>query len=181
MGENMCVPVMPKLYTIGNGPPFAPSPQAMWPGGMFKPGWHIGAYFRCIIRRGLHHRVYEGPPDGTPRVRLGPEEITVDFTKTYRIRALFCNTTYSAVQFKVPETLSGVQRPSMMVWINVRRRNDWWADLVHASLGKPVPADDDGRIGESIVVTPSRRSISSPRFAPTVPAWNEINHGDSSS
>ena len=33
----------PRHFSIGNGPPFVPAPQAMWPGGMFNPGWHIGA------------------------------------------------------------------------------------------------------------------------------------------
>ena len=36
----------PRQFSMGHGPPFVPAPQAMWPGGMFKPGWHIGAYFR---------------------------------------------------------------------------------------------------------------------------------------
>ena len=168
MGE----PLMPRLFTIGNGPPFVPSPQAMWPGGMFKPGWHIGAYFRCITRRGLHHRVYEGPPDGTPRVRLGPEEITVDFTKAYCIKALFCNRTYSAVQFKALKTFSDGTTSNLRIWTNVRRGNDWWADLVHASMGEPAPTGDDGDLGESLVVTPTGRSTSASRFAPTVPAWD---------
>ena len=114
------------------------------------------------------------------RVRLGPEEISVDFSRPYRIRALFCNHTYSAVQFKAPKSLmmDGILKPGMMVWTNVRRGNDWWADLVLASMGETIPVDDD-EIGEgSVVIRPKRRSISAPRFAPTVPAWNELDHDD---
>ena len=31
------------------------APQAMCPGGMFEPGWHIGAWFRCNLRPGFHN------------------------------------------------------------------------------------------------------------------------------
>jgi len=159
----------------GNPPAF-PS-QARWPEcrtfpGMFKPGWHIGAHFRCHCKRGLHHRVYEGPPDGTPRVRLGPEEITIDFTKAYRIKALFCNETFSAVQFKVLKTSRNGSVSHMKVWTNVRRGGDWWADIVHPSMGDTDQAatDEHGRIGEAIIITPRLRSVSSHRFAPLAPS-----------
>ena len=170
----------PRQFLCGQGPPFVPSPQAMWPGGMFKPGWHIGADFRCIMRQGLHHRVYEGPLDGTPRVRLGPEEITVDFSRPYRIRAMFCNHTFSAVQFKAPKSLmmNGMMKPGMMVWTNVRCGNDWWADLMLANMDDPLPVEDDESGEGSVMIKPRRRSISAPRIAPTVPAWNELDHDD---
>ena len=161
----------PAVTSLSMAFPFVPPPQTMWSGGMFKPGWHIGAYFRCITRRGLHHRVYEGPPDGTPRVRLGPKEITIDFSKAYCIKALFCNNTYSAVQFKARKTFSDGTTSNPRVWTNVRRGNDWWAEIVHASMGEPAPTCDDGGIGELIVVTPSRRFGSVSQTAPTVPAW----------
>ena len=100
---------LPRPFNPEDGPLLGvrlPSPDEIWHGGMFRPGWCIGAWFKCISRPGLHHRVYEGPPDGTPRVRLGPEEILVDFNRPYRIKALFTNTTFSAVQFKVTKTHS---------------------------------------------------------------------------
>ena len=170
----------PRQFSYGGGPPFVPEPQAMWPGGMLSPGWHIGAFFRCILRPGLHNRVYEGPPDGTPRVRLGPEEINVDFTRPYKIRALFCNHTFSAVQFKAPAalTMNGFIKPGMMVWTNVRRGHDWWARLVHTSLIDDPAADDEESGEGSAIIRDVRRPVSTPRFAPTVPAWNELDHGD---
>ena len=157
--------------TPAGNPPASPS-QARWPIGMFKPGWHVGAYFRCHNRRGLHHRVYEGPPEGTPRVRLGPEEITIDFTKAYRIKALFCNETFSAVQFKVLKTSRNGSVSHMKVWTNVRRGGDRWADIVHPSMGDTDQAttDEHGRIGEAIIITPRLRSVSSHRFAPSAPS-----------
>ena len=137
---------------------------------MFRPGWCIGASFKCIIRRGLHHRVYEGPPDGTPRVRLGPKQFLVDFARPYRIKALFCNTTFSAVQFKVMKTHSDGTSSSMKVWTNIRRDNDWWAEIVHASLGGTLAPDytdhsEHGSTGNLIVLTSSRRAPSTPRHS----------------
>ena len=76
------------------------------------------------------------------------------------------------MQFKALKTFSDGTASNMKVWTNVRRGNDWWADIVHASMGEPAPTGDDGGIGESIVVTSSQRSESAPRFAPTVPAWD---------
>ena len=152
----------------------------MWPGGMFEPGWHIGAFFWCILRPGFHNRVYEGPPDGTPRVRLGPEEINIDFTRPYKIRALFCNHTFSAVQFKAPGalTMDGFVKPGMMVWTNVRRGHDWWAKLIHASLTLDLPPDEDDAEEGSSILQDVRRPASASGFAPTVPAWNELDHGE---
>ena len=145
---------------------------------MFETGWHTGAFFRCIIRPGLHHRVYEGPPDGTPRVRLGPEEINVDFVRPYKIRALFVNDVYLAVQFKVPTVLhmSGFMKPGMLVWTNVRRGNDWWARLVDAcmvdALGCP-PEDDDDNDAGLLYIRNTRRLALARSTASSVPAGNE--------
>ena len=157
------------------------SPQAMCPGGMFEPGWHIGAWFRCNLRPGFHHRVYDGPPDGTARVRLGPEEINVDFSKPYQIRALFCNHTFSAVQFKAPAVLNmdGFVRPGMLVWTNVRRYTDWWARLVDASTVGPLPESfpwgEDTEEG-SPILRDARCPGPSVGPALTVPTWRDLDH-----
>jgi hypothetical protein len=135
--------------------------------GMFKPGWHIGAYFRCHKKRGFHHRIYEGPPDGTERVRLGPNEIEVDFSRAFRVRALFCNETYSAVQFKVKNTLPDGSIKSLKVWTNIRKGGEWWADVVHASGTGSSTADANGQIGETVVIAPKVRSVSCHRAPPS--------------
>ena len=95
-------------------------------------GWKVGAYFRHINRPRLSHRVYDGPPDGTMRDRIGPENLVVDFDRPYKIVALFVNDLYFSVQFKVPGglTTSGWKSRSRVVWGNMRRGNDWWATLV---------------------------------------------------
>ena len=154
---------------LQNRKPFLPRPdgQSVGLSLMFKPGWHIGAHFRCHVKRGFHHRVYEGPLDGTPRVRLGPEEITVDFSTAFRIKALFCNETFSAVQFKAQKTLEDGSTRSMKFWTNVRRGGEWWADIVHPSGTDSCTADETGRIGEAILITPKLRSVSSHRVAPS--------------
>jgi len=134
---------------------------------MFKPGWHIGAYFRCHKKRGFHHRVYEGPPDGTERVRLGPNEIEIDFSRAFQVRALFCNETYSAVQFKVKHTLPDGSIRSQKVWTNIRKGGEWWADIVHASGTGSSTADASGQIGEAVVIAPKVRSVSCHRASPS--------------
>jgi hypothetical protein len=110
---------------------------------MFEPGWKIGAFFRCIQRPGFHNRIYDGPPDGTVRTRIGPDEIEINFSRPYKIRALFCNSTYSAVQFKTPPVArdDGSIQSGRLVWTNVRRHNAWWATLIDASVLARVPAD----------------------------------------
>ena len=128
--------------------PAVPQPRSHT-GATVDRGWHTGAYFRCIIRPGLAHRVYEGPPDGTQRVRLGPEELHVDFSRPYKIHALFVNDVYLAVQFKVPAVLnmSGFIKPGMLVWTNVRRGDDWWARLIDASLARDLIGASLGPLG----------------------------------
>ena len=154
----------------------APASIEMWPGGIFRPGWSVGAWFRCLNRRGLHHRVYEGPPDGTPRVRLGPDEVLVDFTRPYRVKALFCNSTFSAVQFKVTKSHSDGTTSSLRVWTNVRRDNDWWAEIVDANVGERLfPHGHPERLNEGslsglVVLTASRRAAPATRFSSPAPA-----------
>jgi hypothetical protein len=135
--------------------------------GMFKPGWHIGAYFRCHKKRGFHHRVYEGPPDGTERVRLGPNEITIDFSRAFQVKALFCNETYSAVQFRVKHTLPDGSTKSQKVWTNIRKGGDWWAEVVPPSGTGSSSADVSGQTKEAIVVAPKVRSVSCHRASPS--------------
>ena len=74
--------------------------------------------------------------------------------------------------------MDGFVKPGMMVWTNVRRGNDWWADLLHASNGDAIPIDDEESGEGSAVIGDKRRPVSTPRFAPTVPAWNELDHSD---
>ena len=109
--------------------------------------WKIGAYFRHTNRRGLAHRVYDGPPDGTIRDRIGPEILMVDFERPYKIVALFMNDLHFSVQFKVPGAvmMSGWKTRSRVVWGNVRRGSDWWATLVHPDPAyiRDQESDDD--------------------------------------
>ena len=109
-------------------------------GNTVDQGWKTGACFRHIMRPGLAHRVYDGPPDGTARVRLGPEEVMVDFARPYKIYALFINDVYLAVQIKIPEQLnmSGFSNRSRMVWSNMRRGDDWWARLIDPDLSRDL-------------------------------------------
>ena len=66
----------------------------------------------------------------------------------------------------------------MLVWTNVRRGNFWWAKLVDASVARDLPGnhaeEDDTEGGSSIVRALRPASASGP--APTVPAWNELDH-----
>ena len=91
------------------------------------------AFFRCIDRPGHHHRIYKGPPDGTPHVRLGPDEVPIYFSKPYRIKAMFANETFSSVQFEVPQTHSDGSTLYIKVWANIRRQGDWWAEILDSS------------------------------------------------
>ena len=109
------------------------------------PGWTIGAKFE--LKHNTHHRVYEGPPDGTPRVRLGPDEIYVDFDRVYQVTEMYANSLFTAVSFKVPDLddaktsnpdgneenvyeIKPPGSPPTIVWTNVRRKEVWWAKLV---------------------------------------------------
>ena len=138
--------------------PMVPQPRSHT-GNTVDRGWKTGAYFRHIIRPGLAHRVYEGPPDGTSRVRLGPEEVMVDFARPYKIYALFVNDVYLAVQIKIPEQLymSGYLKPSMMVWSNVRRGDEWWARLIDPDVARDLQnsqgcEDDEGQQSQSLKI-----------------------------
>ena len=155
--------------------------QAMCPGGMFEPGWHIGAFFKCILRPGSVPRVYDGPPDGTVRVNLGPKEINIDFSKPYKIRALFCNHTFSAVQFKAPAflTMKGFMKPAMLVWTNVRRYTDWWASLVDASAAVDFPdcfSEVEDTEGGSPIMRDARVPAAADGPALTAPNWQQLDH-----
>jgi hypothetical protein len=96
----------------------------------------IGAFFCCIVRPGLSHSIYKGPPDGFPRVRLGLDEAPVDFSRPYQIKAMFANEAFSAVQFKVPQTHDDRSTSNVKVWTNVRRRGVWWAEILDSGVGR---------------------------------------------
>jgi hypothetical protein len=108
--------------------------------------WTVGALFK--FRNNTCHRVYEGPPDGTPRVRIGQDELFVDFNGTFRVSGIYVNTTFTAVSFKVAGVSKDDSSESELddiysdkppgtapttVWTNVRKRDVWWAKVVSAS------------------------------------------------
>ena len=145
--DKIMVEKWPVACTL-KGYPSRMSRHECWP-----TGWTIGAQFK--FRHNTHHRVYEGPPDGTPRVRLGAEEVFIDFNRVFRVTGMFANSLFSAVSFRVPnlDDVAGgvykarggndpesdvddvyeVKRPGSLpttVWTNVRRNTVWWAKLV---------------------------------------------------
>ena len=66
-------------------------------------------------------------------MRLGPDEVPVDFAKPYRIKAMFANEVFSAVQFKVAVTHADGSSSNIKVWTNVRRHGDGWAEILDSS------------------------------------------------
>ena len=134
---------------------------------LFRPGWKIGAFFSCIDRPGLAHRIYEGPPDGTPRVRLGPDAVPVDFSRPYQIKAMFANEVFSAVQFNVPQTHADGSTSNVKVWKNVCRRNDRWAEIIDSGaswgLGNDFPGPDDADSSPPAQITSAGSRSSSAR------------------
>jgi len=111
-------------------------------------------------------------------VRLGPEEINVDFARPYKIRALFINDVYLAVQFKVPSVLhmSGFVRPGMILWTNVRRYDDWWARLIEPTLAGALqdPPGVDSDEEQQFRCLATRRLALVPRSAPVAPAGGNL-------
>ena len=101
--------------------------------------WSIGIHFKFM--HNTAHRVYEGPPDGTPRVRLSSEELHVDFNKIYQVTGIYADRTWTAVSFEVtterPQTIhtvssyqyDGSEPPAyaVTVWTNIRKNQIWWA------------------------------------------------------
>ena len=121
------------------GPQPAPSQSVQEPpitlsqeGTLFITGWSVGAFFQHRQRRGISHRVYEGPPDGTMRPRIGPETLVVDFMRPYKIVAIFFNDVYLAVQFRVPASImmDGRKQEAKSVWGNMRKGSLWLGELV---------------------------------------------------
>jgi hypothetical protein len=84
--------------------------------------WTIGVHFKFL--HNCAHRVYEGPPDGTPRVRLSSNELFVDFNKIHRVTGIYADRTWTAVSFEVTPT---DQEGHVTVWTNVRKDSIWWA------------------------------------------------------
>jgi hypothetical protein len=102
--------------------------------------WTIGVHFEFM--HNTAHRVYEGPPDGTPRVRLSSEELHIDFNKIYQVTGIYADSTWTAVSFEVipgqdDKTLHTVTSyqydrstppgGAVTVWTNVRKKHVWWA------------------------------------------------------
>jgi hypothetical protein len=83
------------------------------------------------------------------------------------VKALFCNETYSAVQFRVKHTLPDGSTRSQKVWTNIRKGGDWWADVVHPSGTGSSSADASGQTREAVVVAPKVRSVSCHRASPS--------------
>ena len=107
---------------------------------LLPPGWIPGARFRLTegVRRcddgalrantnGFVHRIYHGPPDGSPRRHLQIDEVWFDATAKHRITGIYFDKEWTAVQFcPAPD-----RRPLEKVWTNVRHRNHWWAEIVN--------------------------------------------------
>ena len=102
--------------------------------------WSIGVHFKFL--NNTAHRVYEGPPDGTPRVRLSSEELHIDFDKIYQVKGIYADKMWTAVSFEViptPEDRtkctitsfgydgSAPRDGAVTVWSNVRKNHVWWA------------------------------------------------------
>jgi hypothetical protein len=102
--------------------------------------WSIGVHFKFM--HNTCHRIYEGPPDGTPRVRLSSEELHIDFSKIYQVTGIYADSTWTAVSFEVIPTLDDKtfhtvtsyrhdgtqpQNGAVTVWTNVRKNHIWWA------------------------------------------------------
>ena len=102
--------------------------------------WSIGVHFKFSLNTA--HRIYEGPPDGTPRVRLSSEELYVDFDKIYKVKGIYADKTWTAVSFEVFPTSddrvssttasygydgAAPNDGAVTVWTNVRKNHLWWA------------------------------------------------------
>ena len=120
--------VRPSPSQSTQGPPISVSET----GSLFITGWSVGAFFQHRQRRGFSHRVYDGPPDGTLRHRIGPESLVVDFMRPYKIVALFFNDVYLAAQFRVPAAvmMDGRMQEAKSVWGNMRKGSLWLCELV---------------------------------------------------
>ena len=106
---------------------------------LLPPGWIPGAYFRLTagVRRrhdgalrantthGFVHRIYDGPPDGSHRHHLRSTQVWFDATAAHRITGIYFDQEWTAVQF----CPASDRRPWEKVWTNVRRGNQWWAEI----------------------------------------------------
>ena len=106
---------------------------------LLPPGWIPGAYFR--LTRGVHrrdgtlrsntrgfvHRIYDGHPGRPARAALQKKDVWFDVTAQHCITGIYFDKKWTAVQF-CPDP---DRRPLEKVWTNVRKRNDWWADIVN--------------------------------------------------
>ena len=107
---------------------------------LLPPGWIPGAMFRLtegvcrcedgalrVNPHGFVHRIYDGPPGRPAHRALMKKEVWFDVTAEHCITGIYFDTTWTAVQF-CPDP---DRRPWEKVWTNVRKRNDWLADIVN--------------------------------------------------
>ena len=79
---------------------------------ILPPDWSPGAEFRLTAgvhrchdgtlranTRGFVHRMYAGPPDGTPHWPIPRIQMWFDATAVHRITGIFINEEWTAVQF----------------------------------------------------------------------------------
>ena len=104
--------------------------------------WKLGARFRftanplCDPNMRLKHKIYWLPPMEDvnwiqPRSLsvLQPiprSEVYCDFNGVHTVQAIFVNVMWTAVQFKLRDQ----DEKEVVVWTNVRKRGDWWAEVV---------------------------------------------------
>ena len=95
--------------------------------------WRIGAWFRFsknphhVVHIGFRHRIYWNPPAGDVREEhISPNVVHCDFACVYRIIGIYVSSKWLAVQFEVIDSGGW----SSYVWTNVRKWNEWWAEVV---------------------------------------------------
>jgi hypothetical protein len=103
--------------------------------------WKLGARFRftanptCDPNIRFEHRIYWLPPmewgdwDPVPSrltQAIPRSEVYCDFNGVHTVQAIFVNVKWTAVQIKLRDQ----HENDVLVWTNVRKRNDWWAAVV---------------------------------------------------
>jgi hypothetical protein len=96
--------------------------------------WKLGARFRftanptCDINKKFQHKIYWVPPIENIglSVSVPRSEVYCDFNGVHTVQAIFVNVKWTAVQIKLRDQ----HENDVLVWTNVRKRNDWWAAVV---------------------------------------------------